>query len=94
MIAKEHVGNGPSAFLSATVHDGKTHFRSAVVRSNGMRRPSALRPAPSLSRLGGQGSFQRRELAFELLDFLARAQQHAALHVELLARDQIELAEA
>src|SRR5688572_6117526 len=37
---------------------------------------------------------ERRERAFERLDLLARAQQHRALHLELLARDQVEAAEA
>ena len=39
-------------------------------------------------------AFKRGDLRFELFDLLARAQQHAALHVELLARDQVELAQA
>ena len=50
---------------------------------------------------GGRGAGARpiarsrlRDLLFELLDLFARAQQHAALHVELLARDEIELAQA
>src|SRR5690606_2150886 len=34
------------------------------------------------------------QLLFELLDLLACAQQHAALHVEFFARDQVEVAQA
>lgn len=41
-----------------------------------------------------QRRFQRRDLMLERLELLARPQQYAALHVELLARDQIELAQA
>ena len=38
--------------------------------------------------------FELRDRPLQLLELLARAQQHRALHVELLARDQVELAQA
>src|SRR6185312_1507526 len=50
---------------------------------------------------GGGGNLRSAEFAFQLVharfqrfDLFARAQQHAALHVEFLARDQIEPAQS
>jgi len=40
------------------------------------------------------GALEIGDLLFELLDFFARAQKHAALHVEFLARHEIEIAQA
>lgn len=42
----------------------------------------------------GAGAFQRGDLALQRFNLLAGTQQHAALHVKLLARYQIEITQS
>ena len=79
----------------------------AVVRLTGVQRPAATVSGGAFEKSGVQGAsvfglrcaaadkpLQREYLLFEFLDLLARTQQNAALHIEFLARDQIEITQA
>ncbi len=79
-------------------------FRFGKPRMDKCARPLAIRQAIGLLArcalcrlivlLLAERLLQLRKLGFEFLDLLARAQQHAALHIEFLARDQIEITQA
>lgn len=86
---------GRRAVIVATIDTECRGFTTVRGKGRLHRRHADLPWSLSVRRgLGAQHRFEFSDAMFESLDHLTGTQQHAALYVELFARDQIEPAQA